>query len=200
MPIRTNRGRAAVYRTLWGWPLRSPRHLVIALVLFAVAVIALGIIVPRVLDTKPVSQTGAAPTSSTQPNQVGIIPPSGETSTLPTKLPSPANSAVPAQPVPDAQLVAELWAETWIKPPPNNDVNKWLEQLKPYTTDEFLAHMATIDPENVPDKITERVKPVKSTTSSIDFEVGTDLGKVRITLIKVQPDGKWRVNSYTKVD
>ncbi|TWP49377.1 hypothetical protein FKR81_25090 [Lentzea tibetensis] len=200
MPIRTNRGRAAVYRTLWGWPLRSPTHLVIAIIGFGVLVIALGVIVPRVLDNKPASQSGAtAVSSSTQPNQVGVLPSSGQ-SNLPTKLPSPVNSASAAPPQSDAQLVAELWAETWIKPPPNNDVNKWLEELKPYTTDEFLAHMATIDPQNVPDKITEKVKAVKSTTSSIDFEVGTDVGKVRITLIKVQPDGKWRVNSYTKAD
>jgi hypothetical protein len=199
VPIRTNRGRAAVYRSLWGWPLRSPRHLVFAIVGFGVLVIALGVIVPKVLDAKPTGNNTAA-TSSTAPNQVGVLPPSGQTSTLPTKLPSPANSASAAPPESDAQLVAELWAETWIKPPPNNDVNKWLEELKPYTTDEFLAHMATIDPQNVPDKITEKVKAVSSTTSSIDFEVGTDVGKVRITLIKVQPEGKWRVNSYTKAD
>jgi hypothetical protein len=59
--------------------------------------------------------------------------------------------------------------------------------------------MATIDPKNVPDKITQRVVPKKSFTSSADFEVGTDLGKVVITLVKA-PDGKWRVNSYTKAD
>lgn len=27
MPVRTNRGRAAVYRKLWAWPLRSLRRL-----------------------------------------------------------------------------------------------------------------------------------------------------------------------------
>ncbi|GLZ35850.1 hypothetical protein Lesp02_80370 [Lentzea sp. NBRC 105346] len=199
MPIRTNRGRAAVYRSLWGWPMRSPTHLVVTIVGFFALVVTIGVIVPRVLDPRPAAQTGVAATTSTQPNQVGVLPSSGQ-SNLPTKLPSPANSASAAPPETDAQLVAELWAETWIKPPANNDVNKWLEQLKPYTTDEFLAQMATIDPRNVPNKITEKVKPVKSTTSSIDFEVGTNIGKVRITLIKVQPDGKWRVNSYTKAD
>lgn len=41
MPIRTNRGRAAVYRRVWGWPLRSPRHL--AATLGVVAVLAAGL-------------------------------------------------------------------------------------------------------------------------------------------------------------
>ena len=98
----------------------------------------------------------------------------------------------------DAQLIAELWAENWIKPPPDNDVNKWLAQLRPYTTEEFLAQMATIDPKNVPDKITQKVAAKRSTVSSADFEVGTDTGKVVITLIKLSPSNEWRVNGYTK--
>jgi hypothetical protein len=198
VPIRTNRGRAAVYRRLWGWPLRSPRHLAASIIIFVVLVVSLGVIIPKVLDRKPTDPSAAGQTStSSQGTQVGQLP--GSSTSLPTKAPAPSNSAKAAPPAADAQLVAELWAETWVKPPPNNDVTKWLKQLEDYTTPEFLAQMATIDPRNVPDKLTDKVKAVKSTTSSIDFEVPTDLGKVRITLVKA-PDGKWRVNSYTKVD
>jgi hypothetical protein len=199
MPIRTNRGRAAVYRRLWGWPLRSPRHLAASIIIFVVVIVALGVIIPRVLDRQPSTQTAAGTSStSVQPNQVGQLPSSG--ASLPTKLPPPTNSASAAPPSADAQLIAELWAENWIKPPPDNDVNKWLAQLRPYTTEEFLAQMATIDPKNVPDKITQRVTPKRSTVSSADFEVGTDAGKVVITLIKLSPSNEWRVNSYTKAD
>lgn len=197
MPIRTNRGRAAVYRRLWGWPLRSPRHLAASIVIFVIVVIALGVIIPRVLDRKPSTSTAAGPSSSAQGTQVGQLPSSGVS--LPTKQPIPTISASAAPPQADAQLIAELWAENWIKPPPDNDVNKWLAQLRPYTTEEFLAQMATIDPKNVPDKITQRVTPKKSFVSSTDFEVGTDLGKVVITLVKT-PHNEWRVNSYTKAD
>ncbi|MET9231035.1 hypothetical protein [Lentzea sp. NPDC003310] len=199
MPIRTNRGRAAVYRRLWGWPLRSPRHLAASIIIFVVVVVALGVIIPKVLDRRAADPNTAAgqPSTSSQGTQVGQLPASS--TSLPTKVPAPSNSAKAAPPAADAQLIAELWAETWVKPPPDNDVNKWLKQLEQYTTPEFLAQMATIDPRNVPDKLTDKVKAVKSTTSSIDFEVPTDLGKVRITLVKA-PDGKWRVNSYTKVD
>ncbi|USX49064.1 hypothetical protein [Lentzea sp. HUAS12] len=198
MPIRTNRGRAAVYRRLWGWPLRSPRHLAASIIIFVVVVVALGVIIPRVLDRRPADPTAAGqPSTSSQGTQVGQLPSSG--ASLPTKQPAPSNSAKAAPPPVDAGLVAELWAETWIKPPPDNDVTKWLKQLEDYTTPEFLAQMATIDPRNVPDKITGKVNAVKSTTSSVDYEVPTDQGKVRITLVKA-PDGSWRVNSYTKVD
>ncbi|GHH56783.1 hypothetical protein [Lentzea cavernae] len=199
MPIRTNRGRAAVYRRLWGWPLRSPRHLAASIIIFVVLVVALGVIIPRVLDRGPAdpSAAGQPSSSSSQGTQVGQLPSSG--ASLPTKAPSPSNSAKAAPPAVDAQLTAELWAETWIKPPPGNDVNKWLKELEDYTTPEFLAQMATIDPRNVPNKLVDKVKAVKSTTSSIDYEVTTNLGKVRITLVKA-PDGKWRVNSYTKAD
>lgn len=195
MPIRTNRGRAAVYRRLWGWPLRSPRHLAASIIIFTVVVVALGVIVPKVLDRKASAPPTAAGQSSSPGTQVGQLPSSG--ASLPTKLPPPSNTASAAPPAADAQLVAELWAENWIKPPPDNDVNKWLAQLRPYTTEEFLAQMATIDPKNVPDKITQKVTPKKSYVSSADFEIGTDLGKVVITLVKT-PSNEWRVNSYTK--
>lgn len=196
MPIRTNRGRAAVYRRLWGWPLRSPRHLGASIVIFVVVVVALGVIIPKVLDRKPAGTTPIGQsTTSGQGTQVGQLPSSG--ASLPTKLPPPSISASAAPPQADAQLIAELWAENWIKPPPDNDVNKWLAQLRPYTTEEFLAQMATIDPKNVPTKITQRVTAKKSFVSSADFEVGTDSGKVVITLVKT-PSNEWRVNSYTK--
>jgi hypothetical protein len=199
MPIRTNRGRAAVYRRLWGWPLRSPRHLAASIIIFVVVVVALGVIIPKVLDRKPSDPSAAGPPStSSRGTQVGQLPSSGVS--LPTKQPAPTNAASAAPPAADAQLVAELWAENWIKPPPDNDVTKWLAQLRPYTTEEFLAQMATIDPKNVPDKITEKVSPKRSTVSSADFQVGTDVGKVLITLIKLSPSNEWRVNSYTKAD
>jgi hypothetical protein len=194
VPIRTNRGRAAVYRRLWGWPLRSPRHLAASIIIFVVVVIALGVIIPKVLDRQPSAPTTAAGQSSSQGTQVGQLPPSG--ASLPTKQPPPSNSASAAPPAADALMIADLWAQNWVKPPPDNDVNKWLAQLRPYTTEEFLAQMATIDPRNVPKKF-ETLTAKKSYVSSADFEIGTDLGKVVITLVKT-PAGEWRVNSYTK--
>ncbi|MFD5830022.1 hypothetical protein [Lentzea sp. NPDC060358] len=195
MPIRTNRGRAAVYRRLWGWPLRSPRHLAASIIIFVVVVVALGVLVPRLLDRTPTGQnTAAPPSTSAQGTQVGQLPASS--TSLPTKQPAPSNSAKAAPPTADAQLTAENWAMNWVKPPANNDVDKWLDQLKDFTTPEFLAQMATIDPRNVPNSF-DKVTAISSTTSSVDFMTTTNLGKVRITTVKA-PDGKWRVNSYSK--
>lgn len=53
MPIRTHRGRAAVYRRLWGWPLRSPKHLVGAVVLIGVVVTAVGFLLPEQTTVRP---------------------------------------------------------------------------------------------------------------------------------------------------
>ena len=48
MPIRTNRGRAAVYRRLWSWPLRSPNHLIATIVGFAVVIIVFTSVIPAI--------------------------------------------------------------------------------------------------------------------------------------------------------
>lgn len=197
MPIRTNRGRTAVYRRLWGWPLRSPRHLVASIIIFALLVVAIGVVIPKLLDRQPRTPVATGPSTSVQPNQVGQLPSSGVS--LPTKLPPPTNAASAAPVSADAQVVAELWAEAWVRPPPDNDVNKWLAELRPYTTEEFLAQMATTDPKNAPDRF-DKATAKRSTVSSADFELDTDLGKVVITLIKLSPSNEWRVNGNTKAD
>ncbi|MGH3988463.1 MAG: hypothetical protein ACRDTZ_14280, partial [Pseudonocardiaceae bacterium] len=76
MPIRTHRGRAAVYRTFWGWPVRSPRHLVgtaLALVLIAVGV---GLALPE----SGVGPVRAAPSSSPRVNP---LPPASHRAAVP---------------------------------------------------------------------------------------------------------------------
>ena len=49
MPIRTHRGRTAVYRRFWGWPVRSPKHLAGTLL----ALVAIGLGLGRVLPDNP---------------------------------------------------------------------------------------------------------------------------------------------------
>lgn len=45
MPLRTGRGRAAVLRRIWGWPLRSPGHLAIAAVVLAAATMVVSAVI-----------------------------------------------------------------------------------------------------------------------------------------------------------
>ena len=100
MPIRTNRGRAAVYRRLWGWPLRSPRHLAASIIIFVVLVVTLGVIIPKVLDRKATDPSaGRADLDVVAGTQVGQLPCSSGVS-LPTKRRRPRTPRGRARPPP----------------------------------------------------------------------------------------------------
>src|ERR1700742_4373259 len=71
MPIRTNRGRAAVYRKLWGWPMRSPRHLVVLLVVVGAVVLTVGIVVPQLTGSGDGRNGAAAQTRDTTSDAAG---------------------------------------------------------------------------------------------------------------------------------
>lgn len=200
MPIRTNRGRSAVYRKLWGWPLRSPRHLIT----FVIIVVALGIIVATVIPQ-------AAPTGSAQPSgdptadtangstsSSSSQSPSDTTTTPATRLTSPLLSPTAAPPALQALDVAVKWVTAWAKHPAGITNQQWMDQLKPYTTDEFLPQMSSVDPANVPaTKVTGAAVSVDSTTSSVIADVPTDGGTIQVTVITTPAEG-WRVSKYDK--
>ncbi|MFC0433421.1 hypothetical protein [Kutzneria buriramensis] len=198
MPIRTNRGRSAVYRRLWGWPLRSPRHLIT----FVIIIIALGIIVAMVIPRT--NSTGSAqPAGDTTSTTAGSTSTSGtstgDTTTTPqTRLTTPLLSPTPAPPDPHALDVAVNWVKAWATHPAGITNAQWLAQLKPYTTDEFLPQMATVDPANVPaTKVTGSAVSVDSTTSSVVTDVPTDGGTIQVTVITTPNEG-WRVSKFDK--
>jgi hypothetical protein len=198
MPIRTNRGRSAVYRKLWGWPLRSPRHLIT----FVIIIVALGIIVAMVIPKAP-STGSAQPTGDTTTGTSGAgtsnqSTDTTTTTTQQTRLTSPLLSPTPAPPAPQALDVAQKWVSAWAKHPAGITNQQWLEQLKPYTTDEFLPQMGTVDPANVPaTKVTGAAVSVDSTTSSVVADVPTDGGTIQVTVITT-PNQGWRVSKYDK--
>src|SRR5215470_16242342 len=102
MPIRTNRGRAAVYRRLWGFPLRSPRHLAGTAIAVAVLIIAIGIIVPQLLGNKG-GGGGPAPIRIADPASTGQHPSSSYPSApLSTRLTAPLVQPTSAAPGVDA--------------------------------------------------------------------------------------------------
>src|SRR4051794_17974251 len=206
MPIRTNRGRAAVYRKLWGWPMRSPRHLVVMLLVVAAVVLAIGIIVPQVAGSGG-GQGAAAQTSDTTSDaggSTGDDPGTSDggapatdttgsaTADLPTRLPSPPQKPTSAPPADDALKVAESWGKAWVHHPAGTTTDKWLDGLKPYTTEEYLVEMSTVDPANIPaTKVTGPPVPKQSYTSSVTANLPTDGGTLAITVIDT-PQG-WRV-------
>jgi hypothetical protein len=206
MPIRTNRGRAAVYRRLWGWPMRSPRHLTIVVFVVAVLVLAIGIIVPQVTGSNGPA-TGAAAESSDNnttpfaPDTTGTTNTPGVTgsaSNLPTRITEPPSNPETARPAPAAMDVASDWARAFVDHPPGVTNDQWLKDLRPLTTEEQLTEMTTVEPGNIEaTKVTGEPEAVESYTSSVRVKIPTDGGDLLITVIET-PDG-WRVTFYEQV-
>ncbi|CAL9628029.1 hypothetical protein SUDANB95_05979 [Actinosynnema sp. ALI-1.44] len=203
MPIRTNRGRAAVYRRLWGWPLKSPTHLVATIVGVVAVVATVSVVVDKTLGDKKngaggvvVTTTSGAPKQSGG-NQIGVLPSAGTTSPLPTKAPSPTNAAPSAPVSADAQLVAESWIDAWLNHPPGITNAKWLQGMERWTSKELLPTLQSVDPQNVPKELKSKVTPRNATTDSVDFEADLETGKLVVTVVKL-PEG-WRVHKYSRV-
>ncbi|MFL6121116.1 hypothetical protein [Actinophytocola sp.] len=208
MPIRTNRGRAAVYRRFWGWPMRSPRHLAVVVFVVAVFVLAAGIVIPQLTGAnhRPTAGASAATTSgaTTAPgtaagtgNDPGVT--GGATSSLPTRITTLTETPTTAPPAPEALDVARSWGQAWVNHPAGVTNAQWIEGLRPYTTEEQLTEMSSVEPANIPaSKITGEPSPVESFTSSVKAKLTTDAGDLLVTVIKT-PEG-WRVAYYEQVD
>ncbi|HEX2130194.1 MAG TPA: hypothetical protein VHH15_01445 [Actinophytocola sp.] len=206
MPIRTNRGRAAVYRKLWGWPMRSPTHLVVILVVVGVLIIAISVIVPQLTGSTSGGSGAAAettdqstgPAGTTTPGEQSV--PGGEgsaTTSLPTRITSPPQQPTSAAPEPEALDVATRWGEAWVDHE-GVSTEEWLEGLRPLTTEEYMVEMETVDPRNVPaSEVTGEPEPTDSYTSSVTVNLPTDGGTLSITVIDT-PQG-WRVAFYEQV-
>lgn len=202
MPIRTQRGRAAVYRKFWAWPLRSPLHLVV--VVLAVALIAsLSVLLSQYAR-------GAGPGEQPSPEAGGGAPAAPATSERATHRPAPPRSgpeptrlsgltASPetADPAEAAMTVATKWAKAWVHHPDGTTNKEWLAGMKPYTTPEFLPVMSTVDPANIAaTKVTGKPEPKHSYTSSLEVVLPTNGPKLDITVIKT--GSGWRVAHYAK--
>jgi hypothetical protein len=194
MPIRTNRGRTAVYRRLWGWPLRSPRHLMGTLVFLAILVTALGIVLPKAVgkpQAKASPTTGTTSITATPPGVAAPVP----TSNLPTRLSAPLATPTTAAANDDAVRVAKEWAAAWVDHPAGITSEQWLAKLKPFTTEEYLPVMASVDPANIPaTKVTGEPSIGTSYTSSVQLTIPTDGPKLAITVVNT--NAGWRVADY----
>ena len=204
MPIRTNRGRAAVYRRLWAWPLRSPRHLVGAIVIVIVVAIAIAVGINRIHHSSAppaaspagstTAQTSAAPTSSTSVNT--NAPPPVNSNEPSTRLSTPPESPVSAPPAPAALQVVQEWGDAWVNHPVTMSNQQWLAQLQPYTEPEILAQLATVNLANIPaTQVTGPATAITSYTSSVVALLPTNGGNLQITVVST-PQG-WLVSDYT---
>jgi hypothetical protein len=205
MPIRTNRGRAAVYRRLWGWPLRSPRHLIVGAVGLVVVAIAVAVVTARAGGSGGHRTTGNGNVAITSevPTPVSALGgqggPTTGTGTANTPVTTLATAPTPmsAPPSPAALAVIDAWGKAWVNHPVGMTNAQWLAQLKPYTTAEFLPVMSSVDVANInATEVTGAPKATKSYVSSLEALLPTNAGQLDITAIDT-PQG-WQVSSYTE--
>lgn len=117
------------------------------------------------------------------------------TSNLPTRLSQPLVTPTTAAPNGDAVRVAKEWAAAWVNHPAGITSAQWLEQLKPFTTEEYLPVMSSVDPANVPaTKVTGEPTVGTSYTSSVQLTIPTDGPKLSITVVST--NAGWRVADY----
>ncbi|GLY68220.1 hypothetical protein Atai01_48390 [Amycolatopsis taiwanensis] len=92
--------------------------------------------------------------------------------------------------------MANLWARAWVNHSAGLTPAQWLDGLRPYTTEEYLASkMSTVDPANVPaTAVTGDPVVVSSYTSSVQVVIPTNGPKLSITVSRT--DAGWRVSEY----
>ncbi|HET8642593.1 MAG TPA: hypothetical protein VFM37_11690 [Pseudonocardiaceae bacterium] len=205
MPIRTNRGRAAVYRRLWAWPLRSPRHLGMAVLVVAVLATVVGIVVPDRSDPLSARRSGL-PVSSHTSTTAGTegesrasttVPNTGTATRTTASPPVTTTPPVSAPAAPEALNVANAWARAWVNHPDGMTSEEWVAQLAPLTTEEFLPQLQTVDPANIPSTaVTGQAMPTTATARVVEADVPTD-GAVLHLIVIATPAG-WRVSAYDR--
>ena len=189
MPIRTHRGRAAVYRAFWGWPLRSPRHLAgVALVLVVLAG-GLALALPEGGD----GPTMAAPSSTQRKNPFDPASQAALPGAGPDQ-PGLTSSRSPEAPA-EALAAAQAWVRAFLTVPEGISSARWAEPMRPYTTAEIFPLLQSVDPENVPAaRVIGAPRTVSSGVDKAEVDVPTTAGVVRLLLVRT-PAG-WQVAGY----
>jgi hypothetical protein len=203
MPIRTSRGRAAAYRSVWQWPLRSPARLAVSVaVLVAVAaLVGVGAAAAggdRAAPAAPVEPTRTSTVAS--PYAFGTVAPtSASAPSVLSPVPELNPTTLPLAQAPAAALeVAGRWAVAWVRPPAGTTAATWLDGLRPNTTAEYLGVLGGVDPANIPaTKVTGAPTAVRVSPRSVVVDVPTDALTLRATVV-VTETGAWKVSGYDR--
>jgi hypothetical protein len=152
-----------------------------------------------------VNPTGAA--------QARPSAPRAPATAVPTRLPPVAEltpAALPLSKAPPAALnVATKWTEAWVKHPPGTTTATWVNGLRPFTTDEYLGVLTTVDPANVPaSRVTGPPRAVAVAPSSVRVDVPTDALTLVVLVVNTGAGsgapgaagaaGEWRVAGYDR--
>jgi hypothetical protein len=110
---------------------------------------------------------------------------------------TPSSLPVSAAPSP-ALSVAARWAAAWVNHPPGVTPQKWVDGLRPYTTDEYLGVLTGVDPANIPaSRVTGEPRALRVAARSVQVEVPTNALTLNVLVVATE-DG-WRVAGYDKV-
>ena len=196
MPIRTPRGRAAAYRGLWQWPLRSPARLAVTVVAVAVvaALVGVGAAAAGAGSGRGGLLAGVGPTAAAPR-------PAGGAASTPTVLPPVPDlvpTTLPLSRAPAAALqAAGRWTAAWVRPPAGTTGRQWLDRLRATTTDEYLGVLAGVDPANIPaTRVTGPPRAVQVAPRSVSVKVPTDALTLVVTV--VDTGAGWRVAGYDR--
>ncbi|ANY06860.1 hypothetical protein [Pseudonocardia sp. HH130630-07] len=199
MPIRSPRGRAAAYRAVWQWPLRSPVRLAFSVVVLAGLVFGLVFLGGQL----GAGTSGGGSSAGGQQDERRDAAGSGISATpTPTMLPPVTPLTPDTLPVdqapPQALEAARVWASSWVNHPEGMTPQQWIAGLRPHTTDEFLGVLAGVDPANVPAaRVTGPAVAVRVAPKSVEAEVPTDT--LRLSVLVVSTEAGWKVSRYDRV-
>ncbi len=200
MPIRTPRGRSAAYRALWQWPLRSPARLALCVVLVLAAVVGVVAGIGALRGTGTVGSAIAGPGASRTPTPGPpvALPPGTRTPTVLPPVPALTPSSLPLSAAPSPALsVAARWAAAWVDHPQGVPPQRWVDGLRPYTTEEYLGVLSGVDPANIPaTRVTGEPRAVRVAARSVQVEVPTN-ALTLVVLVVATEDG-WRVAGYDR--
>lgn len=197
MPIRTPRGRSAAYRAVWQWPLRSPARLGLCVALVLAGVIGAVAGLGALRGATAVGSAVSAPGSSVLVTPRATRPVPASPSVLPPVADlTPSSLPVSAAPSP-ALSVAARWTAAWVNHPPGVTAQKWVDGLRPYTTDEYLGVLAGVDPANIPaSRVTGEPQALRVAARSVQVEVPTNALVLNVLVVATE-DG-WRVAGYDR--
>lgn len=198
MPIRTHRGRAAVWRRMFSWPMETPKHLAVSGAAAAVVLIAVGIAVGTGGGEDPPHRPMATSANTYRPTPPNT--PSTTTSgpiTWPSATPETPTPMLPVPAPPEALAAARGFAEQFVHHPAGMSNQQWVDGLRPYTDPETVGLLSSVDPANVDaDAVTGEPVAVKASAAVIHVRVPVDTGMLEITLIN--QGSQWRVRDFDK--
>jgi len=202
VPIRSPKGRGAAYRSIWQWPLRSPARLIgcviVLLALVIVANSAFGLLSGRSGHSPGILYGGGDTSAPAGRTPTARAAPPAEATALPPVPELTPRTLAPAQAPRAALTAAARWTEAWARHPAGTTTQTWVNGLRPYTTDEYLGVLSTVDPANVPaTKVTGPARAVLVSPASVRVEVPTDA--VTLVVLVVNTAGtEWKVAGYDR--